>query len=103
MHTNDTAQFEPDMNLVEMWTRKDPTRWVAGILAGLFAGLVSLVAAGLVSSAAGYEFWFAPKLAATIVLGGKATYTGMNPVSIGVGVVLYEVVAAFLGFAYAHF
>lgn len=31
-----------DLNLVEIWLRRDPIRWAAGILAGLFAGVSTL-------------------------------------------------------------
>jgi hypothetical protein len=103
MSNHDTAAFEPDLNLVEMWTRKDPSRWIAGAIAGIVAGIVSLLVAGLVSVAGGYEFFFAPKLAGTILLGATATNIGPHFGAIIAGFVLYEIVAAFLGFVYAHF
>ncbi len=103
MHTNDTAAFEPDMNLVEMWTRKDPSRWVAGAIAGVVAGVVSLVVAGILCKMGGMEFVFPEKFAATILLGAKATNIGADLGPVIAGFVLYEIVAAFLGFVYAHF
>ena len=96
-------QQEEDLNLVEIWLRRDPIRWIAGILAGLFAGVVMLVFAMLLSKVGGAEFWLPVKIAALPILGAKATETGFNVGSLAVGFIFAEVLCASLGLAYAHF
>jgi len=94
---------EEDFNLVAMWLRKDPCRWAAGALAGIFAGLIMLAFAGLLTSAGGGDFWYAAKAGALPFLGGPATEYGMHTGAIIVGVVAIEALAALLGVLYSHF
>jgi hypothetical protein len=91
-----------EYNLVEIWLRKDPVRWVSGALAGLIAGVVAMGVAGFVSTSFGMEFWFPVKLMGSIVLGPYATeFSSTNGVLAGWAVV--EILAMFLGAVYAHF
>ena len=110
--------------MIEMWLRKDPTRWLAGALAGLFAMTVALVVAGVVSKSAGYEIWFPIKLGAIPVYSiakmslfqpfvsiagasdssaSAATLIGIMPKALLAGVIFWGVVAMVLGATYAHF
>jgi hypothetical protein len=93
-----------DVNVVEMWLRKDPVRWLAGAGAGLFAGLVTLAFAALVSMAAGGDDpWFPIKLMATIPAGSHATEFGFHVPSIMIGLMFFEFFALIWGVIYAHF
>lgn len=92
-----------EYNLVEMWLRRDPIRWVAGVLAGLLAGTLTLGFAGWVAQQSGFEFFFPVKLMATTVLGPSATAfdAPINSIYLGAGV--FYALAALLGFVFAHF
>ncbi len=86
-----------------IWLRKDPIRWVAGGIAGLFAGLVMLGFAMLVAVMVGEELWFPAKYAALPVLGSEATRLGFELRPILTGVFVHEALCLVLGVAYAHF
>ncbi|MGZ3688973.1 MAG: hypothetical protein ACXVBW_11765 [Bdellovibrionota bacterium] len=104
MQTNDYVLNDPEeINLVAIWLRKDTKRWVAGVMGGLFAGGVSLVVAMVISSIGGMEFWFPAKYFATIVSGPVATTLGAGFGSVILGAIVWEAVAAFFGFVFAHF
>jgi hypothetical protein len=92
-----------EYNLVELWLRKDPIRWISGALAGLFAGLVAMGLAMFIASASGMDPWFPVKLIGSTALGPEATQIGFNLRSILVGGFLFEAVCLFLGGVYAHF
>ena len=92
-----------DTNLVEMWLRKDPVRWMAGVAAGLFAALVMIAFSMLVAILFGMEAWYPVKIAALPFFGSEAGELGFQLGHILVGVVFLEVLGAFLGFLYAHF
>jgi len=92
-----------DTNLVEIWLRRDPIRWLAGAMAGLFAGIVMIGFAMVLCVVLGTEVWFPIKLAALPILGSSATEYGMHVPAILVGLVTLEALAAFLGVIYAHF
>jgi len=92
-----------EQNLVEIWLRRDPTRWFAGALAGLFAGAVAmLVSVGITSSFSNYEPWFPIKLMGTIALGASSTEIGQSQ-GIIAGILVFEILSLFWGFVYAHF
>ena len=91
-------------NLVQMWLRKDPVRWIAGLLAGAFAGGFAIGIAMMLASCYGLEIWFPLKLIATAALGPEATEIGPEMDSAAfLGGMIWEGVCAFLGFVYAHF
>jgi hypothetical protein len=91
-----------DGNIVALWLRIDPVRWISGVLAGAFAGGVALVVAMLISQSAGKEFWFPAKLASTPFLGSVGTDNSVMTGAI-VGLIAWEVLGMFWGFVYSHF
>lgn len=95
--------IENDMNVVEIWLRRDLIRWIAGAMAGIFAGAVAMAVAMFFASIGGWEIWFPLKLMGSIVLGPYATEIGMNTKAIVVGVVVYGGISTFLGVLFAHF
>jgi hypothetical protein len=92
-----------DINLVEGWLKADPKRWLAGVLAGLFAALIAIAVAGIISVVGGMEFLFPVKLMATWVLGASATELGMHLGAIAVGFGVIGAICGFWGFVYAQF
>lgn len=92
-----------DQNLVEIWLRRDPVRWIAGAIAGLIAGVIAILVAGWVASLYQFEFWFPVKLLGTILLGPSATELGTHRGGILAGGVIFEGLGLFLGVVYAHF
>ncbi len=95
--------MEMDQNLVEIWLRRDPIRWISGAIAGLFASTVAILVAGGIASRYGFEFWFPLKLLGTILIGPSATEFGLDRGGMVAGGVLFEVLGLFLGVVYAHF
>ncbi len=91
-----------EYNLVEVWLRKDPIRWISGGLAGLFAGIVAMGLAMFIASSVGMESWFPVKLISTVALGPSATEIG-NMKAVLVGGFIFEALCLFLGIIYAHF
>jgi hypothetical protein len=98
MHNVET---DDDLNIVALWLRKDPVRWVAGALAGAFAGFISLAFAMVLASALGFEFLYPAKLAALPILGNVATAYDSST-GVIVGILFYEALCALLGVFYAH-
>jgi hypothetical protein len=92
-----------EMNLVELWLRRDPARWIAGVLTGLVAGLIALVLAMVLSAIGGRELWFPAKLFGAILLGTPVTAAGTGFGAVIVGLILYEAICGFFGFVFAHF
>ncbi|HUP57694.1 MAG TPA: hypothetical protein VM598_09600 [Bdellovibrionota bacterium] len=92
-----------DMDIVALWLRKDRTRWVAGILSGLFAGAVALAFAGIIAKVAGFDILFPARLMGGILLGPPSTDTATGMGSALVGFVVLELICVIFGFAYAHF
>ena len=84
-----TAGDTEEVSLTEIWLRKDPKRWMAGAMAGVFAGLVMMAAAMLVSATFGPELWFPVKVAALPFLGGGATELGFHLGAIGTGLAFH--------------
>jgi hypothetical protein len=91
-----------EFNLVEMWLRKDPVRWVAGALAGLFAGAVAMGAAIFIASSVGLEPLFPAKLLGTILEGPGATEIGID-YGAQVGIAFYSILCMVLGAVFSHF
>lgn len=98
-----STPYDNDLNVVEIWTRIDPVRWIAGVIAGLVAGGLSLFVAMVFSVLSGRDIWFPAKLLATTVLGAGATALDAGAGTIIVGVLVYEGICTFWGVVYAHF
>src|SRR4051812_44875020 len=96
--TNHAADTDGDINIVALWLQADRVRWMAGILAGLFAGLVALAFAGILAAMNGMEFLFPVKLMGTTVMGAVATESGFHLGALFFGLLVFEVVSAFWGF-----
>lgn len=94
---------DEDINLIEMWIRLDPKRWIAGALAGFTAGLIMAAVAMVLATAAGLEIWFPIKLAALPILGGDATALGSATPGLFIGFLAHEALCILLGVVYAHF
>jgi hypothetical protein len=92
-----------EINLTDIWLRRDPARWFAGIMSGLLAGAVMLAFAMVVSAVTGNELWYPVKIPAIPFLGAAATDIGMHMTPIIVGILVHEALCAFLGFVFAHF
>lgn len=97
------SAVDNEINLTDIWLRRDPARWVAGIMAGLLAGAVMLVLAMVLSAAFGQEFWFPAKVAAIPFLGPEAADIGMNIPVLVTGMIVHAALCAFLGLVFAHF
>jgi len=98
--------MEKDSDIVAIWLKKDPKRWMAGVLAGAFAGLMALTFAAVLASLSGYELWFPIKAMALPILGNTATEMGLSGggfKSLLVGLLTFEFLACFWGALYAHF
>ncbi|RYZ68937.1 MAG: hypothetical protein EOP09_08615, partial [Proteobacteria bacterium] len=96
------AEEEGDFNLVEIWLQFDLPRLIAGFMAGLFAGVVMAVFAGILAVLGGYEFLYPVKIAAAPFLGNVATATGFSGAVI-LGFIVHEVICGVLGMVYSHF
>lgn len=103
LHTHPAVETEQDLNLVEIWLRKDPVRWVAGAMAGIFAAIMALAMGMILAAAFGMEALFPIKYMALPILGGGATELGMNLGSIAVGLIVACALGAVWGFVFAHF
>lgn len=97
--TTESGEFD----IVEVWLRKDPKRWIAGALAGLFATVVMLAFAMVLYAALGMEAWFPVKMAALPFLGNAATEFGMNAGAIICGFLAHAALGVILGMIFAHF
>ena len=95
-------QQDDELNVVEAWLSWDTRRVVAGAGAGLFAGVVALALAMVLSATNGMDLWFPARFAALPVLGGTALKFD-NSMAIVVGFIVHEVLSAVLGMFYAHF
>ena len=91
-----------EYNLVEVWLRFDPRRWIAGVLAGLLASAVAMGVGMIISVNAGMDLWFPVKLVGSIILGPSATNTQLSS-GIIAGAALTAVACSFWGFVFAHF
>lgn len=94
---------DTDTDIVALWVKRDPIRWTAGVLGGLFAGIVMLVVSGLLCAANGLDVLLPVKMAALPILGGAATEFAAGMPTLITGFAMHELMCAFLGFVYAQF
>ena len=88
-----------DINIVAIWLRKDPVRWLSGALAGVFAGLAALAVAGILSG----DIWFLARMAAVPCAGAQAFNFDAPGSTLVMGLVNQLGLCVFLGVLYAHF
>jgi len=93
---------ENDSNLVEFWVKKDPVRWFAGAISGLFAGVVALLAAMILSTQGDGDPWIVAKLAALPWNDRALEFAAPNSV-VFTGILIHEGFCVFLGVIFAHF
>ncbi len=98
-----TAHEPGDMDLVSTWLRFDLPRLIAGAMAGVFAGVVMLVVAGLLCRVAGLDPLLPVKVPASPILGNDATAFGFQMPALITGFVVHSMVCGLLGTVYAHF
>ena len=99
MGTNHT---DHDINLVEIWLRKDKVRWTAGLFAGVFSALAACGFAMVLCALFGSDTWYPAKLLAVPFLGAKAIDFGFSS-AVFVGLGFWTVLGGFLGATFAHF
>jgi hypothetical protein len=91
-----------EYNLVEIWLRRDPIRWLSGVLGGLVAGVIAMLVGMLIATSTGMEASFPIKLMGTIVLGASATELNQTQGAV-VGFLVLEFICVFWGVIFAHF
>lgn len=96
------TEQDEDLNVVEIWLRRDPVRWIAGALAGLFAGLVAAGFGMIFATVMGADVFYPIKWMAIPVLGNSAMLFGFNLPALIVGLVVLEAVCLVQGVVYAH-
>ncbi len=92
-----------DIDLVANWLVFDRVRAVAGVLTGLFAGVLALAVAGALAVMNGMEFLYPVKLMATPVLGFAATEYSAGFLTLVTGFIVFQFMCTFWGFVYSHF
>jgi hypothetical protein len=95
--------MDNDLDMVALWLRKDPKRWIAGLASGLFAGAVAMAFAAIFAQIGGFDLLFPAKLFGAILLGPGATDTTSGMGAALTGFILFEAICAFFGFVYSHF
>jgi len=92
-----------DENIVEVWLRRDPVRWAAGALGGLFAGVVMMGLAMVLSMMSGNELWYPTKIPAIPIVGPEVMQLGIILPNILAGLAIHELTCMILGILYAQF
>lgn len=92
-----------DANIVEIWLRKDPVRWISGALAGALAGAIAMAFAMALANGFGLDPYLPLKVPALPLVGNGALEMGMNTSVILKGAMVHEVLCLVLGVLYAHF
>ena len=103
-HTTPIAQeqIDDDRDIVAMWLKWDPKRLLAGVMSGLFAGLIAAGFAVVFAKMLGADPLFPIKFAAIPMLGEQALRYD-NTQAILVGLLTHELLCVVLGVVYAHF
>lgn len=92
-----------ETNMVEKWLKVDPARWVAGAVAGVFAGLIMMGFAMLVAKMSGLDVTLPLKMPSLPILGSYATDYDSGIKSIVIGLIVHTGLCAVLGAIFAHF
>ena len=94
--------LEKDLDIVAIWLRKDPSRWMAGALAGVVASVALIIVGMMLCKSAGMDMWYPVKVAALPFKGPMALETnsmsGVFP-----GIIAIEFFSVFWGVLFGHF
>lgn len=102
MKTNASPTTENDPDIVAIWLRRDPARWMAGALAGVVASVAMILVGMILCRAFGMDMWFPVKIAAIPFLGASAMeYTSTG--GIFTGIIAIEIFSVFWGVLFGHF
>jgi len=102
--TQTGASHEPgEMDLVAIWLRFDLPRLISGAMAGVFAGIIMLIFAGILCKLGGLDPLLPVKVPATTLFGGEATALGFHAKYIVTGFIIHSMVTGLLGIVYGHF
>ncbi len=107
MNKMKSRDFNPDTvegeyNVVALWTKFRGARLRAGVMAGIFAGVMMQVFGMIYCSVKGWDIMLPTKIAALPVLGNSAIEFGSSTGMI-VGLIMFFALAIILGTTYAHF
>ena len=107
MNSMKDRNFNPDSvpgeyNVVALWTKFRAERIQAGMLAGIFAGVMMQIFGMIYCAVKGMDVTIPMRVSALPVLGNAAMAYGSSA-GIGVGLVLFFILAMVLGATYAHF
>lgn len=103
LHESNTCNDENQPSLTDLWLKADPIRWVAGLMAGVFATVIMMIATMGLCVLFGKEAWFVIKFMATPFLGYAATDAGFHLLPILMGFVLLTALFGFWGVVFGHF
>jgi len=92
-----------DIDVVALWLRYDPKRWMAGAIAGFFAGLCMAGFAMVLSKAFLGDLLYPIKIAALPFFGGEATDYAAPMRVLLTGFAFHSLLAVFWGVVFAHF
>jgi hypothetical protein len=91
-----------EYNVVELWTKFRGARIRAGIMAGIFAGVMMQLFGVAYCAVKGMDLAMPFKIAALPIIGRDALAFGSVP-GLVVGLIMFYVLMSFLGAVYAHF
>jgi hypothetical protein len=94
--------LEGEYNLLNMWAVIRAARWKAGALAGVFAGVVTLVVGAIFCAIKGMDPTIPMRIMGLPYIGNAAMAFG-SMYGILVGLIGFFSLTVFLGVAYAHF
>ena len=93
---------EGEFNLIAMWSNPRASRFVAGVLAGAFAGVLMLIFGMFYCSIKGIDITAPMKIAGLPFLGNAAMEYG-SAKALVVGLIAFFSLTSFLGATYAFF
>jgi hypothetical protein len=107
MNSLKDRNFNPDSlpgeyNVVELWAKFRGERIKAGVLAGIFAGIMMQVFGMIYCAAKGMDLTTPMRISALPILGNAAMTYGAGA-GIAVGLLMFFILAIVLGTTYAHF
>lgn len=93
---------EKDLDIVAIWLRKDPSRWMAGALAGVVASIALIIVGMILCKSSGMDMWYPVKVAAIPLMGGRALEIN-SAAGIFPGIIVIELFSVFWGVLFGHF